>query len=284
MMNKGFDYRRELAEQSDEDWLLGGKNSKPCIAEIPEEERVNYLPDGELQFGVEDFMDCATRAPLNILEAKFNYLVRNRLMSHENHEWLLLNGYIKDNKVTFSDRFVAINANTTRQGNSLKAPLEAIRKQGLIPKAMLPARGDMTWADYHNEDDITVAMIKLGYEFTRRFTINYDKIYTPTFNTYAHMIDAAGFAWPQPIEGVYPRIEATPNHAFMIEKPAFTIFDNYIDVVDGDWRKQLARDYDFMSYGYRVYISWEGKPVKKNWLNDLIYELWDLVKSLLHWV
>lgn len=277
MKNYGLDLEREIKEHSSDDWILGGTHSQPCIAEIPEDERVKYLPTGELQFGKEDFMDCATRAPLNILETKFNYLINNQLLSHDNHEWLLLNGYIKNNQVTFSDRFVAINSNTTRNGNSLKAPLEAIRKQGLIPKNMLPADSSMTWDDYHNEAAITVDMIRLGYEFTKRFTINYEKIFEPTFSTYAHMIDGAGYAWPTPKDGVYPRIENTPNHAFMIVRPQYTVFDNYIDSVDGDYIKQLAKDYDFLEYGYRVYISWEGKKKATNWL-------WDLLRSLLPWV
>src|SRR3990167_5196160 len=135
-MNKGMNWKKELAEQSSEDWLLGG-TGLACIAEIPEEERELYLPKGERQNIGEEKMDCASRAPLNMLEAKFNWLIKNKKLSLGNEMWLRVNGYLDDG-IRFSDRFVAINSGTTREGNSLKAPLDAIRKQGLIPKATFP--------------------------------------------------------------------------------------------------------------------------------------------------
>lgn len=270
-MNKGLDIAREEREQSREDWILGGENSVPCIAEIPEDKRKMHLPDGELQFGAEDFMDCATRAPLNILETKFNYLIKNGLISEDNYQFLKNKHYIQNGKVTFSDRFTAINSGTTRTGNSLKAPLQAIRDYGLIPKVMLPAYSSYTWDEYHNEADITTAMYALGQEFSKRFTINYEKVYSPTFHQYAHMLVVGGYAWPNPVDGVYPRTPSTPNHAFMVIQPRYEAFDNYYDNgVTGDWIKTLAGDYSFLSYGYRVYISYEGKPQTSNWLIDII--------------
>lgn len=260
-MKSGFDLKRELAERSDEDWEYLGSLSYPCIAEIGEDERDQYFPLGELQFGAEDFMDCASRSPLNILETKFNYLLENNKLSKENHDWLIDNGYVDQYGVTFSDRFVAINSGTTRNGNSLKSPLEAIRKQGLIPKKMLPKKENMKWSDYHDPKSITKKMRDLGEEFTKRFTINYEKVYESEFGSLLKkdMLDVAGYAWPKPINGVYPKVQYQPNHAFMCFKNAFFIFDNYLDV-DQDYVKHLARDYDFMDYGYRVYITAEKKP------------------------
>mgnify|MGYP001580655741 FL=1 len=74
--NYGLNLSKEKAEQSDADWKFGSIQS--CLALIHEEERFDYLPKGELQKGVEDFMDCATRGPLNILETKFNWLIQNK--------------------------------------------------------------------------------------------------------------------------------------------------------------------------------------------------------------
>ena len=73
-MNKGFSPKLEQEQQSDSDWVFGSL-SLPCLASVPEDERESYLPKGELQKGVEDFMDCGTRAALNILECKFNFLL-----------------------------------------------------------------------------------------------------------------------------------------------------------------------------------------------------------------
>lgn len=92
-MNRGFHYEREIAEQSETDWVFGAA-SPLCIALIPELDRVKYLPKGEVQRGLEDFMDCAGRGPNNELEAKFTFLIRNGKLTDANLEWLYENGYI----------------------------------------------------------------------------------------------------------------------------------------------------------------------------------------------
>lgn len=276
--NTGLDLKREIAEQSVKDWEFLGGLSATCIASIPEAERDKYLPTGELQFGKEDFMDCATRAPLNILETKFNWLIRNDKLSANNKQWLIDNGYFTDSGVQFSDRFIAIKSGTTRTGNSLKAPCETIRTCGLIPKTMLPAKSDMTWSDYHNQKKITKKMETLGQEFIERFTINYERVFERDFGEVltTDMIDSAGYGWPQPKNDIYPKVQYQPNHAFATIKNAFYAFDNYLDQGrENDWIKHLARDYNFMDYGYRIYIAREN--VKKNspctsfmhWLHSL---------------
>lgn len=257
-MNYGIDIAREIAEQSPKDWKFGAL-SEPCIAEIPEGERDGYLPTGEVQMGVEDMCDCASRAPVNIFAAKFTYAHRNKLFSVKNLAWLEDNDYVVDGRIDFSDAFVAINSCTTRHGNSLKAPLESIRTQGLIPKAMLPLEPWMTFDSYHDPRRITKRLIDLGKEFTRRFTTNYEQVdevhYGELLKT--DFIDVAAFAWPLPINGEYPRVQnVLINHAFMLYKtPRYYAFDNYIDSVDGDFIKKLAINYDFWEYGYRAYIS-----------------------------
>lgn len=262
-MNYGLNISRERKEQSEEDWVFGSE-SKFCLALIPENERKNYFPPGEVQKGLEDFMDCATRGPLNILETKFTFLIQNNLLSVSNYNWLKTNGYITNRVVTFSDRFVAINSGTTRSGNSLKSPLEAIRKQGLVPKKMLPSHSNMMFDDYHNEDDVTEEIRDLGQEFTRRFTIRYEKVSEEDFGMLLteDMLNIAGYAWPTPNKGIYPRVKYNSNHVFMAFANAFLIFDNYLDH-NSSFIKHLARDYNFFDYGYRVYIESEHLPDNK---------------------
>ena len=70
--NHGFSIELEREHSQAEDWYFGAASS-PSLFEIPQNEREDYLPKGEVQKGVEDFMDCASRGPLNILETYFNY-------------------------------------------------------------------------------------------------------------------------------------------------------------------------------------------------------------------
>lgn len=253
-MNYGLDIDREIREQSDEDWV-GGVAPLTCLGFIPEELREQYLPVGEVQRGKEDTMDCASRAPINILEAKFTYAYQNDLFSFEQTRFLRTNGYIANNRVVFSDAFIAIKSGTTRTGNSLKAPLEAIRKNGLIPKHLLPLLPDMSWSEYHDPDRISLYMEQLGKKFLTHFQINYEKVYDIPKWQGEYFLVVGGFAWSIPQEGVYPPVDSRPNHAFVLYKtPKYYAFDNYIDSVDGDFIKKLDPAYKFLDYGYNVVI------------------------------
>ena len=266
MKNYGLDLEKELREQSVKDHIHVVGVSRVCDANIPEFQRELYLPEGEIQrSSIEDMMDCATRGPINILEAKFSFLLADDKFPQETQEWLEKNGYFQGGQVKFSDAFIAIKSGTSRRGNSLKAPLEAIREFGLIPKKLLPLGIDMTWEEYHNPTRIAPEMNNLGKEFLKRFTINYEKVYQTDYQKIDDFIDVAGYAWSEPINGVYPAIDFPPNHAFVrFKRPAHFIFDNYIDSSDGDFIKKLAQDYDLLDYGYRLYVTVHTVPQKQS--------------------
>ncbi len=266
--NTGFDLKREQAEQDGTEWPLGSVPS--CIAEIPEEQRAKYLPAGERQNIGNEKMDCATRGPVNILETKFDYLFNRQLLSFENEYWLRENGYVDDG-VKFSDRFISILSGTTSQGNSMKAPLDAIRKNGLIPKSMFPQVE--SFEEYYDASKITQKMKDLGKEFLKRFIINYEKVLEKDFGTLLHkdLLDVAGYAWPEPVNGEYPRSDNTANHVFVLYKtPKYYAFDNYIDF-NNDFSKKLSSTFDFLGYGYRLLINNEVVTQKKNHISKKRY-------------
>jgi hypothetical protein len=76
MINNGLNLELERQHQSNEDWVFGSA-SPTCIALIPEMDREKYLPVGEVQNAGDEKMDCATRGPVNILEAKFTFLIND---------------------------------------------------------------------------------------------------------------------------------------------------------------------------------------------------------------
>lgn len=251
--NRGIDLEREKLEQTETDWVFGS-GSLSCLASIPLWEREKYLPTGERQNIGDEKSDCATRAPINCLEVKFNYLLKNNLIKTENSKWLFDNGYIDNGEIIFSDRFIAVLSGTTQQGNSLKSPIDTIRKFGLIPKKMLPQVS--TFTEYYDKEKITQKMYDLGTEFLRRFEIHYDKVYEIDFDNALKedMIIVAGYAWPTPIGGEYPKTELPFNHAWLNWKPKTYAFDNY-EESPNDFVKLLAEDYDFYEYGYRLFIT-----------------------------
>lgn len=306
--NYGLNLEMEKEAISKKDWVLLGNT----ISEIELDDTVikldpnkiyDYLPIGELQKGRNDFMDCATRSPINIAETIFNYALQNNLLHPDNVRWLRQIGYIvKDNngkeKIEFSDRFIACKSGTTDGGNSLKAPVEAVYKYGLIPKAMFKGNSDMYRSEYLNASFITSSMEDTGKEFKRRFPVQFYKIYKHQFEKClpTSPVDVAGYAWLNPNnEGIYPNPNMTPNHAFMyFAIPKYKIFDNYIDSHDGDWIKRLAEDYLLLQYGYWMVFRqrklWQApadgvtesdatekpKQIKKNtWLT--FWEFWKVV-------
>lgn len=266
-MNQNFNLGKELADQSEKDWKFGA-TSPASIVDIPVDQREAYLPAGETQFDqFVDFTDCASRSPVNHYEALFSYHYAHD-MKPENKKWLEDQGYVLNGKVTFSDRYIAVLSGTTRQGNSLKAPLEAIRTQGLIPKKLLPKEDWMQWEDYYDPSKITQSLKDLGQEFRRRFVLNYEQVNKVDIATLLkyEMIGVAGYAWNTPVNGVYQAVPGTVfNHAFLLfNLPAYQAYDNYYDFnADGtqilnDFTKNLAPDYIFYDYGYRAYVGKEN--------------------------
>lgn len=260
---RNFNLQRELDERDDVlDWHFGALSS-PALVSIPLAERDQYLPVGETQFDAyADFTDCASRSPVNHMEAIFTYHYLHAMLP-ENKKWFEDNSYVQNGKITFSDRYIAILSGTTHEGNSLKSPIETIRKQGLIPKALLPKEDTMTWEQYYDSSKITPFLKSLGQEFLSRFTIEYEQVAQVHFADVLKddMLGVAGFAWPDPVNGVYPPTDGAFNHAFLVYKlPQWQIFDNYLDPVDNDFEKNLSPSYKFYEYGYRVYVAKEQLP------------------------
>jgi hypothetical protein len=275
--NHGLNLEKEIQDQRDTDWIFGVSAPISGLAEGIKFKK--YLPIGEVQRGKEDTMDCATRGPINLLEDKFTYLYQVGIFKGYIRNWLEAKGYVVDNKIVFSDAFIAIKSGTTQSGNSLLAPLEAIRKKGLIPKPVLPLEKWMTWADYHNPKRITKEMLDLGQEFLKLFTINYERVLNKNFNDIIDkdMISVAGFAWPSPINGEYPRTDNTFNHCFLyFEKPSYEIFDNYPDTYDGDFIKNLAGDYSLYNYGYRVIVNLKTQEIT----TEMVRHCWNAFLEL----
>ena len=125
----------------------------------------------------------------------------------------------------------------------------------------------MTFDDFHNPKRITQSMRNLGLESLTFFSFNYERVLEQDMPTFLNrdILDVAGFAWPNPVDNEYPKTNYPPNHAFMaLKTPPYFIFDSYTDIVDGDFIKKLASDYDFMDYGYRLIIGLKSQ--KKSFL------------------
>jgi hypothetical protein len=289
---RGLNLTLELEHQNGSEHKFGAL-SQPGIVSIPLEEREQYLPQGEQQNIGEEKYWCASASPLNSLAALFTYHYQHNMLL-ENKKWLRDNGYTNYDRVDFSDAFVAINSGTTRGGNSLIAPLRAICGEvvgkGLIPKHILPQLPGFD--ETYDPSRITLAMYDLGAEFKRRFTIRYEQVQNLHIaNVLADdMVGVALYAWPQPVNGIYPKTDNGFNHAVMLYEPRYYAFDNYVEG-EGDYIKALAPDYELFQYGYRIYLAAENPnataeqlalyqkviPLLKQWLALLLQKVGSII-------
>jgi hypothetical protein len=185
----------------------------------------NFYPKGELQRGIEDYMDCVIRGHNNEIEKQLNYAVAHNLLSGATLKFLNENGYFDaEGKIVLSNRIPAIGSGTTRVGNSLKAPIHWVMKNGIHPRSLLSEEKKMTWSEYHNPANITAEMLAVGKESLRYLLINYLSVPRRDFDKFAGNI-------------------------------RYEIFDNYIDVVDGNYDKRLAADFNFYPNGYQLIIN-----------------------------
>lgn len=252
-----FNEAKERAEQRGDEWIYGAIQTD--LAAIPVAVRLRYLPDGVLQFNlVMDTNGCAARGPVNIYKSKFDYFYDNgmhpalRAWCDQEH---FIGGkpyrYRVNGRFIFDETFIEILSGTTKDGNSLKAPLDTIRNVGLIPE-ILPLDRNMTWEQYMDRSRITDEMLELGKQFLRRFSLNYEKVsrsqFTEAWND--DPIDVALFAWPSPVNDVYPRTEGSFNHAIATFTGDIYALDNYEPFL-----KRLAKDYNFFEWGYSLSVT-----------------------------
>lgn len=260
-IRSNFDEKKERAEQRGDEIKFGAIARD--LAQVPVEMRMLYIPQGVLQFNkLMDTNGCASRSPVAITKVKFTYFYHNGMHS-KLKEWLRGPHYINgkpysyvvgegaDAKVVFDETFIEILSGTTPEGNSLKAPVHAIHKYGLIPEC-LPLEDGMTWKQYMDRDRITEQHLDLGEEFMRRFTIMYEQVMREDFLAALQkdMLDVAGNAWPYPVNGVYKLIRKNFNHAFANITPTIHAFDSYKPFV-----KNLDPQSLFFDWGYSLSVT-----------------------------
>lgn len=263
-----FNEQKERDEQLGNEWSYGA--IQVDLAAVPLKDRKKYLPAGVLQFNnVMDSNGCASRSPLNNLETKLDYLYDHG-MHHAIKKWSDDKGYRVNGKFALCDAYIEILSGTTRQGNSLKAPVDAMRKYGVIPAYLIPLRDNMSWDEYMNPARVTKAHKDLGAEFLRRLPINYEQVPLKQFEeaTIADSLSIALRAWSIPVDGVYPKIEGQFTHAVDRVTNDVDIFDNYEPFI-----KRLAKDYIFFEWGYSLSIS------SQNPYPDEVLELFQVLQK-----
>jgi hypothetical protein len=134
-----------------------------------------YAPVGEKQYmhATFDTMSCTTFSALNAIETWINWMIKSGSLPEATRTKLNELGFFADGKFNASDRFTAIMSGTMPNGNYFQNVIDSIRKDGLLPEALLPF-GGRTQSEYLNKNLITPQMIETAKEFTKLFSVSYE--------------------------------------------------------------------------------------------------------------
>jgi len=164
-----------IHEERASDYILGVNS--PLKGKVINEsgDWVPYKPENEKQYldAKFDTMSCATFAFLNTVETTVNYFIAKGLITKNQLNKITELGFIKNDKFNCSDRFTAIMAKTTQNGNSIQGVGDAVREFGLLPEDDFPFEGQ-NWNEYHNKNLISQEMLDKAKKIKKIFKINYE--------------------------------------------------------------------------------------------------------------
>lgn len=144
---------------------------------LPTGDWTSYLPTKEKQNIGFETSSCVTFSLLNIIETQFNFFRQEKLIPDDVIQQLRELDYFDENdNLNFSDRFIAVLSNTTKNGNDCITVLETIRKYGLLPEKDLPF-GGTSFETYHDKSVITPAMKAKAKMILGLFNFNYDWVF-----------------------------------------------------------------------------------------------------------
>ena len=282
-----FDEARERREQDGSEYKLGAITQ--FLWKASEEWRMDYhAGTGETQSNSRmDTMDCASRAAVEDIEEDLTCGYRTTM--HPDTKAFLEPCVVwRDGKpyVELADAYIAIKSGTTKQGNSLKAPVQALHTWGFVPKAWMPLEPNMMWEDYHNPARLTKAIEDYAKESVMRLPIQYQQISISSFVDELKNggLSMAVSAWPIPINGIYPRTLEQFNHAIYGIKAKYFIKDSYLDPLDQDYIKQLAPDYRFFDWAYQLGIVAEKTDIQVLQESGILDQLQKIINDLLAWL
>lgn len=159
------------------DYRTGAVTSLPYEVRIDDGFWKEFLPDFEKQNTYTfDTLSCTTFSALNVCEMQINWFLKNKKLTDSQKNWLINNGYLKYDRINFSDRFTAIMSGTTRFGNDFVSVWDCIRKDGLLPEIDLPFNAN-SFDEYHDKTKITEAMKMKAKKFLEIFTFNYEWVF-----------------------------------------------------------------------------------------------------------
>jgi hypothetical protein len=250
-----------IYEPKESDYIFGsGQLTAPVVR--PDGNWTDYLPENEEQkkYGVETSA-CATFATINSIEILMEEM-----------------GFGKD--FDYSERFISLLSETTKQGNSPTKVADTIRKYGLIPETMMPFDSSIeSWEDFNSWKGADKELcLTAGQQWLKKYTFNYDIGWRGDISPEDKqkiIKDIAKFC-PPPVSvmawysdnGIYKKPKGSQDNHLTLRAKQDTVFDTYEPFL-----KQLEPNYDHLMV-LRVVVSKKKEEV------TLLQKLVDLFRKL----
>lgn len=263
-----------LGDILESDLFLGQNERVRHTINLENYDWYRYFSTGEVQLGTYyDTMGCVTFSALNVLEAVFNYLIRNDKISQDNVDWLWDNGYLKLNEnmeieMDCSDRFIVSLSGTTQLGNTGGKVWWTIRNYGVVPETVCKwdssrsAPFEERFAEWYRDPaNVSEEAKGLGKEFLKRFNIFYERVQTNKegiSDGLKHSPIQVFIPTACPYEnGVQQACSAKVTHAVSLiddRGDNYPLFDHYYRQPNKTgqdvYLRPVSKDYPFYLYGY----------------------------------
>lgn len=260
-------------EEKQKDHIYGADNKVAKVILCPDANWSGKMGKDEKQYskwGVDGYI-CVSSALTNKGEAVFTTVIDLAMFPETDVAWLHEKGYFDETgQINFSEMHLAYSSETTKKGNYYWKVMETARKtHGLVPDSMWPFPDNATtWEELMTPPANLAEIDAVGQEFLKRFKINYESI--PSYDHDAmeealkeSPLEVFGYAWPLPVDGIYPKSTEQINHAFCSvfedknsEIKKRRVFDSYNDNYTGQgYYKNLAWDYIFDVYAHNFIVN-----------------------------
>lgn len=220
-----------------ENWVLGGILEAKKKVLNKDRDWLTYLPLGEIQRRNIETSSCTQYGTQNAIETLEKRLFRKTK--------------------NYSERFTAIGANNSKEGNDPHIVAEHIRKNGLLEEDYLPFTDEiLTWEEYMSPDPLPRKLIRKAKKWLKIRKFNHEWIAPKGADKKVRLerikealqyspIGVSVDAWNEK-NGIYYKEDGAPdNHWCLLVafKEYPIVFDSYLD--DGAFLKKLDKNYDF---------------------------------------
>ena len=241
---------------------------------------IQYLPATEEQIGIYfDTYGCVSFSACNAIEVLMKRKIDMGKFKPENIQFLIDNGYFKDGKINFDDRWLVIKSGTIpKVGNDGATVIQTARRLGLPPQSL--DTFDLRSRDYsknnsdlyYNEDSLNPLSDYVALDFAERFEILYewvgrDKMEKASKEGVLQVYTKAWYKRPDS-DRYYNPVEGSSGHAIInVKLSEFKIFDTYDPFI-----KQMERIQDFYPLALKINII-EKVMVKPTLKNNTLVQL-----------